>query len=1580
MKKCYLLLLMTLFCFCSLQAQETFFDSVKNLATKFGLDAEDESSNEKLLEYCKMFVEQYNALEQENKTSTYGLRKSAAQRDGHDDFTNRVRFPDISKTATPKYYYLKNVKTGEYLSFAGADEAGSDSYESPLYTVEKPDENSKFYFVPGKNQLGYTFYLRNLYNGDKSLAFYGPGSNEWKSPSTNSTPRFYFNVSPNKNGFYISDASIGGVIGEDGSITCSIGNVWTPNADNKIVNVYGEVRPEAVWVAEPIADTYATLQVANDESYDETDVVWYVLRNVGNGGYLHYEGSGASMTTVAAPDSCSLFYASVTADGKAKMHNYVAGDLKCAGVDAWNSEGVLFDVIPTNEDGDETRNNDSRFYMSPIGLDGNSDGYFAVENGKLVLSTESGANSAWEFERVTNFKEILGYCSNHGNDLAVDVTNNIRDIIYKNDANLTELYTAILEALLIAGEGGNKIVCESIASMKLFALFQSAMQSFEDGNSRILKYSGIYNSDHGYMIPDEKGVIRTSALTTNGSSLIANGLDIVVTEPNAAIMDVFNQVYQKHGNMWEFRITDYYDGSSLLSSSKVRCYFHNMVTGNYLTAPCADGNGGYVVGMTPNKSNAGFYRFDNMNLSYDGASEDDIMKIVNGYYTPYRFQSFDHEDVYLCLENPDDFVITCVETTNPDYVEGVDWFLITASSVIDEKVYKHAVDATEMYPEFLQKNMGLAKDCDYYSTNHPSEKSDYRACNLLDSDVSTVFWTETNSELGEAKHYIQADLGEAVKGFYFYMKPNLQTPYNVPVSITVEGSNSEDGGFVTLSSNIEMPDLLYDMYYFSDIINENGTAYQYLRFTVNSVNGIDAGGDDAEFTLSEFYIYPAAELVAQAKKEIDAFYYENYIAEDIVAPAITLMKRKAEYLLEVNKNNHAQDPAPGQYSTSVYNALEEAYAQLDEEDRGSVSELADVLDLFTNSIITDFRLSAVYIAESAWEESRYNGLALSWSDFDEDIYMEEVNPWDIRQWVKVYLSGKEMNPHRIEPVCLNGVGNSTADLTIKKIYGWNSRYSAQRDAFNITEEFGDYTTHLVPYDYDGLLSVSAILEPATPDKNKNAAWYLNYVADVSEVDYVNDSGFVLALAQFGKTMAQAEYLYNGEKAGLFVYDNKNNVTLKQYGEVFNALKYYYDMGPVKVVGMYNNGSLTNKDANDVMSQIAVLESCFPNFVLCKGYFRLRGEVSGNYLMSEADGTTGMAPKYDSDGTVDKDVELKSILFSIPSEVKLNNASILSYESGRYMKVQGIALKYDVLPEDGKEYDFQSAFYNVSSKSANLGGYYLLDNATKVGILDNYSDSYYDENTRRWDIEFVNELPVVISSAKFATFYAPVELQIPTGVTAYVLYGESEAGVGDYNIATGNSVDKGVNVFKVKPVEGGVIPAELPVILQVEKEGTYYFKINYLPTLTTEEEKRATYCADGENVTNLLEGRHAATYIPERAGYTHYILANKDKGVGMYKVRTYGALRSKDGMETNFENLSFMNNAHRAWLPMPNAVSQRAAGYVFSIGGGGDVTEIADIAVEKSGVEDMIFDLQGRRLESITRPGVYIVNGQRVFVK
>ena len=98
---------------------------------------------------------------------------------------------------------------------------------------------------------------------------------------------------------------------------------------------------------------------------------------------------------------------------------------------------------------------------------------------------------------------------------------------------------------------------------------------------------------------------------------------------------------------------------------------------------------------------------------------------------------------------------------------------------------------------------------------------------------------------------------------------------------------------------------------------------------------------------------------------------------------------------------------------------------------------------------------------------------------------------------------------------------------------------------------------------------------------------------------------------------------------------------------------------------------------------------------------------------------------------------------------------------------------------------------------------------------------------------------------------------------------------------------------------------------------------------------------------------------------------------MYKVITYRS-HTKDGVETTFETRSFLNNAHRAWLPMPAAMSKSASSYVFAVWD--RLTGVEENVFDDVVPEDAIYDLQGRRLKSITSSGIYIVNGKRVFVK
>ena len=142
----------------------------------------------------------------------------------------------------------------------------------------------------------------------------------------------------------------------------------------------------------------------------------------------------------------------------------------------------------------------------------------------------------------------------------------------------------------------------------------------------------------------------------------------------------------------------------------------------------------------------------------------------------------------------------------------------------------------------------------------------------------------------------------------------------------------------------------------------------------------------------------------------------------------------------------------------------------------------------------------------------------------------------------------------------------------------------------------------------------------------------------------------------------------------------------------------------------------------------------------------------------------------------------------------------------------------------------------------------------------------------------------------------------------------------------------------------VIPAYTGVVLYSETAGTYTFPV------TNDQ------IAPIEN--NVLLGTVAATYITADA----YVLSNGANGVGFY-----GAILNQQG------NTAFLNNHHKAYLPMTDGVN--AASYSFRFPG---TTAIENVEVENE--VKAIYDLTGRRVENVTAPGIYIVNGKKVLVK
>ena len=157
----------------------------------------------------------------------------------------------------------------------------------------------------------------------------------------------------------------------------------------------------------------------------------------------------------------------------------------------------------------------------------------------------------------------------------------------------------------------------------------------------------------------------------------------------------------------------------------------------------------------------------------------------------------------------------------------------------------------------LVQNAGTGIDGNgQFVCNYPaatSQESGNAYANLIDGNYTTFFHSGYGNTIGSGSHYLQADLGKAVKSFRFYFKKRSQNNANRPTKITIEGSNDGDTwAEVKVISNGLPTEAAVTDYYSEEI--SSATAYSKLRFTINTTNTTSSG--IAFFTFSEFYILP----------------------------------------------------------------------------------------------------------------------------------------------------------------------------------------------------------------------------------------------------------------------------------------------------------------------------------------------------------------------------------------------------------------------------------------------------------------------------------------------------------------------------------------------------------------------------------------------------------------------------------------------------------------------------------------------------------------------------------------------------
>ncbi|MEE1270920.1 MAG: M60 family metallopeptidase [Prevotellamassilia sp.] len=231
----------------------------------------------------------------------------------------------------------------------------------------------------------------------------------------------------------------------------------------------------------------------------------------------------------------------------------------------------------------------------------------------------------------------------------------------------------------------------------------------------------------------------------------------------------------------------------------------------------------------------------------------------------------------------------------------------------------------------------------------------------------------------------------------------------------------------------------------------------------------------------------------------------------------------------------------------------------------------------------------------------------------------------------------------------------------------------------------------------------------------------------------------------------------------------------------------------------------------------------------------------------------------------------------------------------------------------------------------------------------------------WYVEKVaapEEITTRINMTQYqkASLYLAYPAIIPEGIKAYYAASEADATIEG---TSGGSIY--LTLF-----EGNVLPAGTPVILK-GAQGAYKFDLS-----TTDE--------GTSPASNLFQGSAYKKLVQGEDGYKYYLFGVKtvdgDKKVGLYwawlEYLADGTISNAGTDDGGY----FYVPANKIYLPW-NTASGAAPAFYFNFDGTTTgVDGIENVWDRNTG----IYDLQGRRVNRIEQSGIYVINGQKRFVK
>ena len=331
---------------------------------------------------------------------------------------------------------------------------------------------------------------------------------------------------------------------------------------------------------------------------------------------------------------------------------------------------------------------------------------------------------------------------------------------------------------------------------------------------------------------------------------------------------------------------------------------------------------------------------------------------------------------------------------------------------------------------------------------------------------------------------------------------------------------------------------------------------------------------------------------------------------------------------------------------------------------------------------------------------------------------------------------------------------------------------------------------------------------------------------------------------------------------------------------------------------------------------------------------------------------------------------------------------------------GIALtKYEdqltILPIDGSNGQvniyYNSGSYGYPAYNV-VNGNNLQQIASTKGTANNAAAFYIEEVPH---LEELKNYDLKMTHWGYAGLYLDFATEIPDALTAYVITNNEPEDV------TTDDGGNPVATIVLRELDGAnrVLPANTGVILKATQE----IPENSTMFCTFEPTDKVFDGTEALISENKLDGSVVETYVPNYPtgggwetynSYDFYLFGVKNGKIGLYKAQekyyksgsSYAVDNQWEYYDLNGKRDNYIKvSANKIYLRTANGALRGTAGssrLKFRIADPDEefVTDIEEVQTETETKPEAIFDLQGRRIERITAPGLYIVNGQKRYVK